>query len=108
MQNLNEPIDFEAEIQKIRADLDRQLANLGLEPEPTVKKKLDTRPATATYRMGALVRRTFRRDLMALAHYGITFREEKGLVDSMFYVRGKKYHLDILEESVRDWIRRMG
>lgn len=100
--------DFETEIRRIREDLDRQVAELPLVPKPPVKKKLDTRPATATYRMGALIRRTFRRDLMSLAHYGITFREEKGLSDSMFYVRGMKYHLDILEESVIEWIRRVG
>lgn len=58
-----------------------------------------------TFSAGALIRRSIRRSLMDVERYGITFREEKGLLDSMFYVRGKVYQLDSIKQDLEDWFR---
>jgi len=55
---------------------------------------------TATFLVGALCRRQFRRRLM---QEGLPFREDKGWLDSLFVVEGDV----ILLRNLQQWVQRI-
>lgn len=102
-------MDFDAEIKRIRILTDKAVADLNLPPKRPVRKApaMDITPATTGCTVGALLRRQVRRELMSLEEYGVTFREEKGLFDSNFYIRGPRWAINKVNDAFTEWFRRL-
>lgn len=94
--------EFELEMQRIRALTQRAVEDI---PAPR-KDTRDKSPATLSVRAGALLRRSLRHELMDSEHYGVTFTEDKGWLDSYFVIRGPRWALDVISEALADFNRR--
>lgn len=97
------------ELARVKANVDRMVVEMGIEKAPVPKpvRQLDRTPSSTSFVAGALLRRGIRRELMSLADHGITFTEERGLLDSYFVVSGPRYKVRIFEEALRDYFRRL-
>lgn len=49
---------------------------------------------------GLLIRRDVRRFLLTWRSHGVTFTEEKGLLDSLFIVTGPAWAMRLIEEKI--------
>jgi hypothetical protein len=55
---------------------------------------------SAPFTVGALLRRSFRRELIAS---GLTFTEDKGLLDSLFVVKATPDVIEVIQSAVDDY-----
>jgi hypothetical protein len=102
--------DWGAALTRIEALAKKAVTELDLPPERPVRKApaLDMTPARTGITAGALIRRQVRRELMSLEEYGITFKEEKGLIDSNFYIRGPRWAINTANNAFAAWFERLG
>lgn len=57
-----------------------------------------------TTTVGAAIRRPVRRELLKLEPRGVTFTEDKGLVDSFFVIKTRDKRM---YQAIMDWLNRL-